>query len=150
MPPVLRCHLLQGTGKLWVYYWMGLSYNTTFNSWLWTDGGNAGNGAVKNSNPYAHWAYDAQDTLTTYPAYKCIIGNYYRRYDMVGKPHGAVERAARAAQGFPRCSIVALTLSLSTFLPCSTLATPPTPSSRTAASTTEPAPPLPSLAGTRK
>jgi hypothetical protein len=148
MPPVLRCHLLQGTGKLWVYYWMGLSYNTTFNSWLWTDGGNAGNGAVKNSNPYAHWAYDAQDALTTYPAYKCIIGNYYRRYDMVGKPHGAVERAARVAQIFS-CRR-RLTPSLSTVLPRSTLATAPTPSSRIAASTTEPAPPLPSLAGTPK
>jgi hypothetical protein len=55
---------------------------------MWMGGGNAGNGAVQNSNPYAHWAYDAQDTLTANPSYKCIIANYYRRYDMVGRECG--------------------------------------------------------------
>jgi hypothetical protein len=62
---------MQGTGQLWVYYWMGLSFNNVTNQWTWTDGGTAGNGAVKNSNPCEQLpncaAYGPTLTLFTMP-----------------------------------------------------------------------------------
>jgi hypothetical protein len=74
---------MQSTGRLATYYWMGLEFNTTVQSWIWQDGGNAGNGAVSNSNPYAHFAYDFQDIRTNNPTWTCVAGYYYRRYDQV-------------------------------------------------------------------
>jgi hypothetical protein len=40
------------------YYWMGLEYDGRLHRWL--DGNNAGNGAVSNANPYAHFSYNFQ------------------------------------------------------------------------------------------
>jgi hypothetical protein len=52
LTPSTCCFLVtQGTGQLWVYYWMGLSFNNVTNQWIWTDGDSAGNGAVSNANP---------------------------------------------------------------------------------------------------
>jgi hypothetical protein len=36
-------------------YWLGLSLNANTNRWILADGADVGNGAVSNSNPYAHW-----------------------------------------------------------------------------------------------
>ena len=44
----------QATGGLTTYY-IGLSLNTTTNMYNWLDGNTAGNGAVSNYDPYAHW-----------------------------------------------------------------------------------------------
>ncbi len=40
------------------YYWMGLEFDGLLHRWL--DGNHAGNGAVYNDNPYAHFAYRFQ------------------------------------------------------------------------------------------
>jgi hypothetical protein len=34
---------------------MGLALDSGTSKWTWADGTDAGNGAVSNSNPYAHW-----------------------------------------------------------------------------------------------
>ncbi len=77
------CCSLQGTGMLSTQYWLGLSYNSTTNKWMWQEGGDAGNGAVSNANPYAHWAYDFQDITTRNPTWTCVSGYVYRDYDQV-------------------------------------------------------------------
>jgi hypothetical protein len=47
--------LVQVTGKRAATYWIGLALDANSNRWVWADGDSAGNGAVSNSNPYAHW-----------------------------------------------------------------------------------------------
>ncbi len=45
----------QSTSRLEVYYYLGISLNVDTQQWTWLDGTTAGNGAVSNVNPYAHW-----------------------------------------------------------------------------------------------
>ncbi len=56
----------QATGGLSTYY-IGLSMNTTTLMYDWLDGTTAGNGAVSNYDPYAHWWVP----VYTVPAHAC-------------------------------------------------------------------------------
>jgi hypothetical protein len=46
---------LQSTSRLEVYYYLGIRLSEDTQQWTWLDGTTAGNGAVSNAGPYAHW-----------------------------------------------------------------------------------------------
>ncbi len=51
------------------------------NTYWRADGTSAGNGAVSNANPYAHFSYDHQDILGSQPTWTCIIAWNAYTYD---------------------------------------------------------------------
>ncbi len=68
-----------GASTLYPYYWIGLrKSNITY--WR-PDGTSAGNGAVSNANPYAHFSYNYQDVLGANPALNCTMAHASFAYD---------------------------------------------------------------------
>ena len=69
------------------YYWIGLEKalsGKTYSYYL-SDGTYVGNGYTSNANPYAHFGYAYQDTLTGYQATRnCTMAHSSYAYDQVG------------------------------------------------------------------
>ena len=54
------CRYFSGTGKLASAYRIGISWSEEDQIWNHESGTNAGNGAVSNDAPYAHFSYNFQ------------------------------------------------------------------------------------------
>ncbi len=68
-----------GTGTLYPYYWIGLRKSGV--TYWRPDGTSAGNGAVSNANPYAHFSYNYQDVLGGNAALNCTMAHASYAYD---------------------------------------------------------------------
>ena len=73
-----------GTRVLSSYYWIGLERDRRASNSLysWVDGTQIGNGYVSNDDPYAHFCYNYQDVVGSYPTWNCSLAHVSFAYDM--------------------------------------------------------------------
>ena len=78
-------NFFRGTAKIAVSYWIGLSFSTTVNRWMWSDGTDGGNGAVSNASPYAHWCVAGASVHARSDCMPCVVA-LHRRLSQSGPP----------------------------------------------------------------